>query len=104
MLSLETFGHIADRPSVVSVETFVPPAVEHTDVEDAVHAGLLAARAACLQRRSRIVQPGINTLSKEVCRMNVVVFDKRDVTCESIVGSDRIDFMDKVLAVVVCRM
>src|SRR6476660_829323 len=32
VLNLETFGHIADSPAVVSIKAFVPPAVEHTHV------------------------------------------------------------------------
>ena len=57
----------ADGPAVGAVVALVPPAVEHGAVDDPVHGGLHAARARCLERPARVVQPHVDALD-EVAR------------------------------------
>src|SRR5262245_5952434 len=84
--------------------SLIPPTIQDTHVQHAVHSGLLSARAAGFQRRSRIVQPCIDTLREEMGRVNFIVFYERDMTGEAVVGCDGVDLVDEVLAVIVGGM
>ena len=55
VVNIQIFRWVADGPTIISVVAFVPPAVKHADVQDAIHRSLLPARTAGLQRRTRIV-------------------------------------------------
>ena len=103
-MDLQILRRISDRPAIVSVVAFVPPPVEHAHVQDAVHRGLLAAGAASFQRRPRIVEPNIDSLREEMRRMHLIIFDEGDMAGHTVVGSERIDLVDKMLAVLVSRM
>src|SRR5262249_37936959 len=81
-----------------------PPAIQHAHIQSAVHAGLLPACAAGFQRRPRIVEPHINALGKEVCRVHLVVFDKSDMAGETIVGGEGIDLVDEMLSLRLSRL
>src|SRR5688500_16993052 len=49
-----------DGPAIRAVIALVPPAVEDRAVDYAVHGRLHTARAACLERTARVVQPDID--------------------------------------------
>src|SRR5262245_56695593 len=103
-MDFKVFRRLTDRPTVVAVVAFVPPAVQHAHIEDAVHPGFLPAGTAGLQRRARVVEPYVDTLSEEMRRVHLVVFDKRDVAGETIVRGKRIDLMDEMFSMLVRRM
>src|SRR5215471_15943496 len=103
-MDFKILWRFADSPSVISVISLVPPAIQHTHIQDTVHGSFLPAGAACFEWRPWIVQPHINALREEVRRMHLVVLDKRDVAGHTVVRSQRIDLMDEMFAVLVGGM
>ena len=71
-----------DGESIHAVVSLGPPAIENRKVQSAIQDHLLTARARCLQRPPRIVQPDINALHQMAADVDVVVFDKDELICE----------------------
>src|SRR5678815_2683807 len=99
-MHIQGLRSFADCPTVVSVMALKPPPVENADIQDAIHSRFLPARSARFQRRPGIIQPNIRTLREEVCSVNVVVLDKRDMAGESVVCRDRVDLVNEPLPIV----
>src|SRR5262249_8202403 len=104
IVHFEIFGWIPDRPAVVAVVSLVPPAVQDTDIENTIHRSLLAAGATSLKRRTRIVEPHIDALSKEMRGVHFVIFAERDMACHTVIGGKRIDLVNQMFAVLIRRM
>src|SRR5205085_11150264 len=67
-----------DRPAVYSVETFMPPTVEHAEINSAVRRAFHSAGAARFHRPQWIVQPKIDTLHQPPCDVAIVILEKND--------------------------
>src|SRR5437899_4219586 len=100
-MDLQVLWRVPDRPTVISVVAFVPPAVEHAHVQNAIHRRFLAAGTTSLQRRSWIIQPYVHALREEMCGMHLVVFDEGDMASHTVVGRQRINLMDEMFSVLV---
>ena len=59
-----------------------PPAVEHTQIQNAVHNGFFAARAGSFQRPGGRIDPHVHALHQVAGHIHVVVFDKDDFTAK----------------------
>src|SRR5579883_2069407 len=103
-MHLKIFRWITDRPSIVSVVAFVPPAVEDAHIEDTVHRGFLSAPSAGFQRRSWIVQPYVDSLREEMRGVHLVVLDERYMPREPVVGGERVDLVNEMFSVFVGRV
>ena len=73
----------ADRPAVVAVVAFAPPAIEHAQIQPAVRRQFHSARAAGFQRTQRIVQPKIDALNQAARNVGIVIFDEDDAVFET---------------------
>ena len=93
-----------DEPPVVGDEAFRPPAVADRHVRGAVDGRFHPARAACLERLARVVQPDVAALHQKVRHVEVVIFHERDAPSEFRIERAAIDALEVVLAYVVRRM
>ena len=82
----------------VEAVAFVPPAVEHREVEHAVHFSLFARCARCFQRTGRGVQPDVYAGNKALGHNHIVVLEEYYLSEE--LGHARYlgDALDKALA------
>src|SRR5437762_870350 len=84
-----------DRPAVVPVETFVPPAVEDAEINSAVRRAFHSTGAARFHRSQRIVQPKIDTLHQAAGDVAVVILKEHNAIFESGFSAESINFMDE---------
>src|SRR5205823_9704872 len=94
----------ADRPAVVAVETFAPPAVEHAEIQTAVRRQFHSAGAAGLERAERIVQPEINTLDQPARDVGVVILHEHHAVFETVLPAELVNLLNKRLATLILRM
>ena len=94
----------ADRPPVVAVVPFDPPAVEDRQVQPAVAANLHPAGAAGFERAARVVQPHVHALHQIPRDVHVVVFDEHDPLAELRLARLLDDALDQFLAAAVLRV
>ena len=94
----------ADGPAVRAVPALVPPAVEDRAVDDAVHGRLHAARAGCLERPARVVEPDVHALHEVARDAHVVVLEDEDAAREARRAAALEDVLDHPLAGAVGRV
>ena len=82
-------------PTVISVKAFVPPAVEHAEINSAVRRAFHSTGAARFHRSQRIVQPEVDTLHQTACDVAVVIFQEHHAIFESGFAAESINFLDK---------
>ncbi len=88
----------ANRPAVVAVITFAPPAIEGAEVDPGVRRQFHSARAARFQRAKRMVEPQIDTLHETAGDVTVVVFDEDDAVPEACFAAEFVDLLDERFA------
>ena len=94
----------ANRPAVVAIVTFAPPAIENAEVDPGVRRQFHSTRAARFQRAQRMVEPQINPLHETAGDVTVVVFDKDDAVPEACFATEFVDLLDERLAGFIARM
>ena len=94
----------ADRPAVVAVVTFAPPAIEHTQIQAAIGGQFHSTRATRFQRPERIVQPKIDALDEATRDVGVVVLDENHPVLKRLFPAELVDLLDERLAAFVLRM
>src|SRR6266513_705483 len=93
-----------NRPAVVAVVSFTPPAIEHAEIDPAIWRRFHSARPARLQRTKRMVQPKVDTLHETACYVAIVIFQKHDAIFKASVAAQFINLLDKRFACLVTRM
>src|SRR6266478_4107875 len=93
-----------NRPAVVAVVSFTPPAIEHAEIDPAIWRRFHSAGPACFQRTKRMVQPKIDTLHETARDVAVVIFQKHDAILETGFTTEFINLLDERFACVVTRM
>src|SRR5665213_4394536 len=73
---------ITNGEAVGPVITFAPPAVHDAQVQTAVASGFLAARARCLQRTPRIVQPDVASRNHLPRDVNIIILNEHQIAFE----------------------
>ena len=94
----------ADRPAVVAVVTFAPPAVEHAQIDPAIGRRFHSACPACFQWPKRMVQPKIDPLDKTARDVAIVVFQENDAILDSGFAAKFVNLLNERLAGFVARM
>ena len=94
----------ADRPAILAVIAFTPPAIEHAQVEAAVWWKLHPARATGFERTQRVVQPKIDPLDQTARNVSVIIFDKDDPVMKAGFASQLVDLLNECFAAFVARM
>src|SRR5438093_4872497 len=94
----------SDGEAVGAVVALAPPAVEDAQVEAAVAADFLAARAAGFQRAPRRVQPDVASGDHLAGDVHVVVFDEDERALQLRVLRQVDDLLDVALPFVVARV
>ena len=97
-LGVAAAGGRLDRPAVALPVAFAPPAIQHRQVDHAVHAGLHARSAGGLQRIDRIVEPDIDAGDQPARKAQVIAFHEQDLPFELGQLRDARDLADQVLA------
>src|SRR5664279_1163336 len=83
---------------------FIPPAVERTEIENAVGGGFHAAGAAGFIGTEWSIEPDVDTLHETTSDGHVVVFQENDATAEFGIASQLHDLADEFLAGIVGGM
>ena len=69
-------------PSRALAIALVPPSVEHREVEQAIHLGLLATGSRCLEWACGSIEPDVNTSDKTLRHCHVVVLKEYNLAQE----------------------
>ena len=93
-----------DAPAVVAVVALAPPAVEHRQVEHAVHPRLHAGGAARLERIHRVVQPDIDPRHDSPRKAQVVTLEQQQPPLEARQARDLVQPADQRLPGLVGRV
>ena len=93
-----------NSPAVAPIVTLGPPPVQRAELRYAVQCRLHAARAACLERRPRHIQPDIHALDQTVGEMHVVVLDERDPALEARLPRMGVHALEHLLPGLVARV
>ena len=94
----------ANRPTIVAIVTFAPPAIEHAQIQAAVWRQFHSARAARFQRTQRIVQPKIDALHEPSRDVGVVVLHENHPVLEPALAAEFVNLLDERLAAFILRM
>ncbi len=95
-LILERALH-GQHPSGIFLIAFDPPAVEHAEVEHAVHHGLLSGGTGSLQRTRGGIHPHVDTLHHATGNLHIVILQEDDLTYELGHGSHLHYAFDQIL-------
>src|SRR5665213_4532363 len=95
---------ITNGEAVGPVITFAPPAVHDAQVQTAVASGFLAARARCLQRTPRIVQPDVASRNHLPRDVNIIILNEHQIAFEFAEFAEVNDALDVTLAIIIARM
>src|SRR6185436_11954777 len=80
-----------------SVIAFLPPAIKHAQIGDAVERSFLAAGAARLHRWPRGIEPYVDSLHQILRHVHVVVFKKRDSPAKPLIPAEVVNLSDELL-------
>src|SRR4029077_6219832 len=89
---------------VVAIKAFVPPAIEHAEINSAVRRAFHSAGAARFHRPERIVQPKIDTLHESARDVAVVVLEKHGPVLKSGFAAEFVNFLDQRAPTFIARM
>lgn len=93
-----------DRPAEVRPEPFVPPAVQHRQVQTAVQGRLHAARPARLQGAERVVEPDVAARVQLLRHRHAVVGEEHDPVADARVVREPHQLLDQAFSAVVRRV
>src|SRR5262245_46871730 len=88
--------------AIVRRPALTPPTIKDAQIRHSICRGLHPARAACLERRARVVEPDIDTRDKERRQPHIVILGKRYATAEARILSAPADFLNEQFPAVVC--
>ena len=95
---------LRQSPAGTFTITFHPPAVEHGEVDHAVHLSLLTRRAAGFERAGRRVHPDVDARNQAACQLHVVVLQEDNLAKELGTLADLEDTLDQSLTCAVGRV
>ncbi len=95
---------ITNRPAVVPVVTFSPPAIQHREVECAVHGSFHAAGAGGFTRAARGVEPDVNALHQVACHVHIVIIQEYKASAIASVFDFAVDLLDQEFSGFISRM
>ena len=75
-------GLVGDGPSRLLAVAFVPPTVQHGEVEYAVHQSLLTGSSGSLRKTGGSIHPDVNPRNKMPCQVHVIILKEDDFTQE----------------------
>ena len=99
LLSLILVGTlVGESPTCAGAITFVPPSVEHGEVDDTVHQGLFTRGSGGFERTGGRVHPDIDAADETACKLHVVVVEENDLTDEFGALGDVVNLLDEALS------
>ena len=88
---------VGERPSCTGTITFIPPSVEHGEVDHTVHECLFARCAGGFEGAGGGVHPDVDTAHEAARQLHVVVVEEDDFTDELGAHRDVVNLLDKTL-------
>ena len=99
LLTLVLVGTLVGKcPTGAGTITFIPPTIEHGEVDHAVHEGLFARRSGGFEGTRGGVHPDIDAADETTCELHVVVVEENDLTNELGALRDVVNLLDEALS------
>ena len=89
---------VGQSPSCTGAVAFIPPAVEHGEIDNTVHQSLLARCSGSLKRTGRGVHPDIHTADQTASQLHIVVIEEDNLADKLRAMADFVNLLNESLS------